>query len=102
MKFDHIALQSENIANSVKWYVENYDAKVLYEDDAWAMMEIAGARIALVSPNQHPPHFCFEVDDKFISEKLSSKVFKKHRDGSESCYIRDPDGNFIEFLKWPD
>ena len=29
------------------------------------------------------------------------KIFKDHRDKSSSCYIRDIDGNHIEFLKWP-
>ena len=44
---------------------------------------------------------CFEVDDSYIDQYLSNKIFKEHRDESSSCYVKDIDGNHIEFLKWP-
>ena len=100
MKFDHVALTSSNIQNSIKWYVENWNAHVLYEDETWGLVQVANLKLAFVMSHQHPPHFCFEVDTEFIASKLSDKKFKKHRDGSASCYISDPDGNKIEFLTW--
>lgn len=101
MKFDHVALISENIKKSVKWYAEKWNAEVLYQDETWGLIKLADTKIAFVTPNQHPAHFCFEVDEKFILDNLKNKTFKPHRDGSSSCYIRDPDGNFLEFLHWP-
>ena len=101
MIFDHVALVSKNISNSINWYVEKWDADILYQDETWGLISIGGTKIAFVSPHQHPAHICFEIDDKFISANLQKETFKSHRDGSSSCYIRDPDGNFLEFLYWP-
>ena len=101
MKFDHVAFTSKDIDRSVRWYTENLGADVLYQDDTWGYVQVADVKIAFVSPNQHPSHICFEVDDTYIGKYLSGKIFKDHRDKSSSCYIRDIDGNHIEFLKWP-
>lgn len=102
MKFDHIALISKNISNSIDWYTKEWNAKILYQDETWGLIELNDIKIAFVTPTQHPSHICFEVDDKFIIEKLNNKTFKSHRDGSSSCYVRDVDGNFLEFLYWPE
>ena len=101
MIFDHIALVSKDIENTISWYVKKWNANILYQDKTWGLIEIGKTKIAFVSPHQHPAHVCFEVDEKFIFEKLQKSTFKPHRDGSSSCYIRDPDGNFLEFLYWP-
>ena len=101
MKFDHVAIVSNNIKKSVQWYVEKWKAEIIYEDETWGLIALGGSKIAFVSPHQHPAHMCFEIDEDFISTKLTNETFKPHRDGSSSCYIRDPDGNFLEFLYWP-
>ena len=102
MKFDHVAVTSNDISRSIKWYVDNFKAEVLYEDETWGLVKVANLKIAFVSKHQHPPHFCFEIDKQYIEKHLSDKRFKKHRDGSSSCYISDPDNNKIEFLIWND
>ena len=102
MNFDHVALVSKNIKNSIMWYVNNWKANILYQDETWGLIEIGSAKIAFVTKNEHPAHICFEIDDKFIDKNLNKKTFKTHRDGSSSCYIKDIDDNFIEFLFWPE
>ena len=101
MNFDHVALVSKDIKKTVQWYVNNWQAKILYLDDTWGLIEVGKSKIAFVSPSEHPAHICFEVDEEFIVNKLQDKTFKAHRDGSSSCYLRDPDDNFLEFLYWP-
>lgn len=101
MIFDHVALISKNINKSINWYVEKWEAEILYQDDTWGLIKIGESKIAFVSPHQHPAHICFEIAEDFISKKLATETFKPHRDGSSSCYVRDPDGNFLEFLYWP-
>ncbi len=101
MKFDHVALISKNIEKTVNWYVENLNAEILYQDETWGLVSVANVKIAFVVKYQHPSHICFEIDDDYSEKYLSDKIFKKHRDDSASCYVRDIDGNHIEFLKWP-
>ena len=102
MNFDHVALVSKNIKHTITWYVEKWNAKVLYQDETWGLITIGQTKIAFVSPNQHPAHVCFEIDKDFIVKNIPDKKFTEHRDGSLSCYVKDPDDNFIEFLFWPD
>ena len=97
MILDHVAIQVSNVSNSVKWYKDNLDAKVLYCDDTWAMLEIGGTKLAITIPEQHPSHIAFRVDK---IEKIPSPA-GKHRDGSVYQYIEDPDGNSIEYIFYP-
>ncbi len=97
MQLDHIAMTVEDIARSVKWYTENFNAETKYVDETWALLEIGQTRIALTIPSQHPPHIAFTVS------KLEDVpgMPKTHRDGSISSYVQDPDGNSIEYIYWP-
>jgi catechol 2,3-dioxygenase-like lactoylglutathione lyase family enzyme len=99
MKFDHVAITSKDIAKSVDWYKNSFDdVKVLYQDETWAIINVCGLDLAFVSPHQHPAHIAFCITQELADERFSDKVFKKHRDGTASCYISDPDGNKIEWL----
>ena len=98
MKFDHIALKSKDITTSIRWYKENCKAKILYQDESWALIDVNGGKIAFVLPTQHPPHVGIQIDKDIRARQFSDKTFKYHRDGSESCYVQDPDGNFVEFI----
>ena len=93
-KIHHIAIQVPNIAKGVDWYDDNFETKILYQDESWAFLEFQNINLALVLPNQHPPHIAFEKDDADKYGKLTP-----HRDGTASIYIDDPFGNKIEILK---
>ena len=105
MKFDHVAVTvptESMMKNNVKWYCDQYNAKVLYQDDTWSLLSVGGVKVAFVLPQQHPPHIAFRIDDtQRASLEEEGHEFKKHRDGSESCYIKDLCGNHLEFLFWP-
>lgn len=100
MQFDHVAVNVKNVKASTAWYVENLNAVVLYIDDTWAFLQVNGVKIALTLASQHPAHICFSIKEKDRIKHFSNKVFKLHRDGSSSCYVKDLDGNFIEYLVW--
>ena len=100
MKFDHVAVNVKDIKASSVWYIENLGAEVLYLDDTWAFLEVNGSKIALTLKSQHPAHICFEITEEERNERFSDKTFKTHRDGSISCYVKDLDNNFIEYLIW--
>jgi len=99
MKLDHVAFVSKDIKRSVEWYEKTFGAERLYLDETWGLIKVFDTKIAFVVSSQHPPHICFEVGEEYIEKNLKGKKFKKHRDGTESCYTTDCDGNFIEFLK---
>ena len=86
MKIHHIAIQVKNIKECVSFYCNKFNADIEYEDKTWAML----------LPEEHPPHICFE---KTIPKNIPAK---EHRDGTRSVYDFDPSGNMIELLELED
>jgi len=92
-RIDHIAVSVRNIADAVAWYTKTFRCRVTYQDATWAYLDFANARLALVVPEQHPPHLGFTHEDAASFGPLTT-----HRDGTRSTYIKDPSGNAIEIL----
>jgi len=90
---DHIAIPVEDVASAVAWYTSKFHCEISYQDDTWAFLEFGNIKLALVIPSQHPAHIAFASPDagKFGELKL-------HRDGTRSCYVKDPSGNSVEIL----
>ena len=99
MKFDHVAIKSSNISNSIEWYNKNLGAEVIYHDETWAMLNVGGVKVALVSKGQHPPHIAIQVESSLKFPCQPEKV-KVHRDKSSYYYGSDPDGNVIEWVAY--
>mgnify|MGYP000845543005 CR=1 FL=1 len=93
-KIHHVAIQVNNIKTAVKWYTDKFDASLDYEDETWALLKFSNLSLALVMPDQHPPHFAIESTNAEAFGKLT-----KHRDGTASVYIEDPFGNAVEIIE---
>ena len=93
---DHIAIESDNIEKSTKWYQNHFNCEVKHQDDTWALLKFSNISIALVTPGEHPPHFA--VVDSSVINNPNSKV---HRDGIHYIYEEDPDSNCIEKIDRP-
>lgn len=89
----HVAISVKSVPESVAWYRETFNCEIAYEDSTWALLKFGNISLALVIPEQHPPHL------GFVSERASEfGQLKTHRDGTKSCYIADPSGNSVELL----
>ena len=88
---DHIAIVVTNINHAVNWYIENRDCEVIYQDESLADLQFENIKLALVLPQDHPPHIAF------VDESIEGT---EHRDGSESIYEHDTFGNIIERIKY--
>jgi catechol 2,3-dioxygenase-like lactoylglutathione lyase family enzyme len=89
---DHVAVSVSEVKSTVEWYTKNFDCKIKYQDETWALVEFANIRLAFVLPGQHPPHFALLRDPAKYGEP------KTHRDGTRSVYLKDPSGNDVEIL----
>ncbi len=89
----HLAMSVDDIAKAVDWYASTFSCLVRYQDDTWALLQFANLQLALVIAEQHPPHVAFARTD---AERFGA--LKTHRDGTRSCYIRDPAGNAVEIM----
>ncbi len=93
---DHIAIQTESIKDSISWYKNMFSCEVEFEDDTWELGKFENTKLALVVPSQHPAHIAIKRDNL---EKFGSPI--KHRDGSESVYVKSPDSNTFELIRYP-
>ena len=103
MRFDHVAVPSNDIPASVQWYVTHFNANVLYQDKTWAFLNVGGQKLALVTPTQHPPHVAVRVSEGQLAEaaKEAGVEIDRHRDGTKGIYIHDPFGNAVELICYP-
>ena len=90
---EHIAIAVADVASAVAWYTSNFRCAVAYQDATWALLDFDNLQLALVIPEQHPPHIAFTNSH---AERFG--VLKTHRDGTRSTYVRDPAGNSVEIM----
>tara|TARA_B100000579_G_C22804798_1_gene841888 strand:+ start:1312 stop:1620 length:309 start_codon:yes stop_codon:yes gene_type:complete len=100
MKYDHTAFIVRNIEKSIIWYKEKFKARVIYESNDWALISIYGTKLAL-STGKHPFHIAFKTNKEMLNSYGEEKIHA-HRDGTESIYFEDLDGNAVELIVYPD
>jgi len=91
---DHVAVSVSDIAASVDWYRSQFHCEVDYQDETWALLRFENVKLALVIPEQHPPHVAVRRED---AAKFGDLV--THRDGSRSVYVHDAAGNAVEVIE---
>jgi catechol 2,3-dioxygenase-like lactoylglutathione lyase family enzyme len=103
IEFDHVAVPSNDISRSVEWYRQRFGAEVLYQDSTWAFLRIGGVKVALVSPQQHPPHLAVRVTQQQLADAAEQAgiAIDRHRDGTTGIYVHDPFGNAVELICYP-
>lgn len=89
----HVAIPVKDVAATVAWYTKTFRCEVAYQDPTWALLKFGNVKVALVIPEQHPPHIAFVTPDAATHGPL-----KTHRDGTKSIYIADPAGNAVELM----
>ncbi|MGF1634845.1 MAG: VOC family protein [Phycisphaerae bacterium] len=103
LPIDHVAVPSRDVAASVRFYRERFGAQVLYEDATWAFLQMGTVKLAIVSPEQHPPHVALRVTPGQLEQAAhdAGKEIDRHRDGTTGIYVADPFGNAVELICYP-
>lgn len=79
----HLAIQIQAIGQSIAWYTAHFDGAVSYHDARWALLKFDNVSLALVLPNQHPPHFAVPRE-----EATSFGAPALHRDGNNVAILK--------------
>ncbi len=90
----HVAISVSDISRAIEWYSTHFECELKYQDQTWALLKFANIHLALVLPEEHPPHIAL-VTDK--AEDFGPLTL--HRDGTRSIYIHDSEGNHIELMQ---
>jgi len=120
----HLALKVTDLNRSQTFYETLFSMRVVWRPDPenvylssgrdnLALHQIPGPDLADYKQNsgQYLDHFGFIVDapdtvDRLFrdAERAQATIVKRparHRDGSYSCYLADPDGNTVQVLYEP-
>jgi catechol 2,3-dioxygenase-like lactoylglutathione lyase family enzyme len=92
-RIQHVAISVADVPAAVTWYTARFRCSVAYQDATWALLEFDNLALALVIPEQHPPHVAFTSKNARDFGELTT-----HRDGTRSTYVRDPSGNSVEIV----
>ena len=97
---DHIAILVEDLQISQEWYEKTCGARVIYSDYKHIRMTFDNVSIALIDKKHYKyAHIGLYVHNY---EDLPSNEGEmvQHRDGTTGCYVKDPDGNVVEFIHY--
>lgn len=92
-RIHHVAISVRDLASAVSWYTSTFRCTIAYQDATWALLDFDNLQLALVIPDQHPPHVAFTSPQ---AEKFG--LLSTHRDGTRSTYVKDPAGNSVEIM----
>jgi len=114
----HLALKVRDVAAAARFYAESFGMRVVWEPDPENVYLSSGSdnlalhREAHVASGGALDHLGFMVaapeDVHAAAAALRARGVpiarepRTHRDGSVSCYCRDPDGNLVQILWVPE
>jgi extradiol dioxygenase family protein len=99
---DHIAIIVDDLEVAEKWYCSKLQCTVSYRDKKYIRLKTENTNIALIHRSfyQHA-HFAILVKKK---EELPTDdgITVNHRDGTTGVYVKDPFGNYLEYIWYSD
>jgi len=95
---DHIAILVSDLKIAEEWYTENLKGKITFRNEKYIRISVANTNIALIDKKHYDKaHFAILVDN-FNELPLNKGEIIKHRDGTVGVFIKDPFGNYIEYI----
>ena len=101
-KIDHIAILVDDLDLAESWYIEKLKGKVSFRNGKYVRIKVQNTNIALVD-KKHYPHAHFGILVEKIEDlplELGEVVY--HRDGTTGVYVKDPFGNYLEYIWYSD
>ena len=101
-KIDHIAVLVDDLTIAEEWYVDKVNGLVTFRDEKYTRIRVENVNIALID-KKHYPHAHFGILVEKIEDlplELGEVVY--HRDGTTGVYVKDPFGNYLEYIWYSD
>jgi extradiol dioxygenase family protein len=94
---DHIAIKVSDLKEAEKWYLEHLSAQITFQDHKYTRLRVGNTNIALIDERFYPhAHIGVLVKSKEELPEAGERV--QHRDGTIGVYVKDPFGNYIEYI----
>ena len=94
---DHIAIKVTDLNKAKTWYLDHLKAEIAYEDHKYIRLKAQNVNIALID-EQFYSHAHIGILVKDQNELPDNGHRVEHRDGTIGVYVKDPFGNYIEYI----
>ena len=101
-KIDHIAVLVDNLEVSQQWYEEVCGAELIFSDYKYRRMQMENVTIALIDKKHYKYAHIGLLVENYRDLPSDKGEVVHHRDGTTGCYVKDPDGNVVEFIHYSD
>ena len=101
-KVDHIALLVDDLEKAEAWYVEHLDAEVEFRDEYYIRLRLENTCVALIDKAKYPKEHIGILIEDIKDLPLEKGEMVKHRDGTIGVYVKDPFGNYLEYIWYSD
>jgi extradiol dioxygenase family protein len=99
---DHIAIRVDDLELAAAWYCDKLAAKVTFKDEKYIRIKVNNTNIALIDKKYYPwPHIAVLVENKEDLPREQGETIE-HRDGTMGVYVKDPFGNYLEYIWYSD
>ena len=94
---DHIAIKVSNLEAAEAWYLGHLSAEITFRDHKYIRLRVGNTNIALIDEAYYPwAHIGVLVENFEDLPEFGQRV--QHRDGTVGVYVKDPFGNYIEYI----
>jgi catechol 2,3-dioxygenase-like lactoylglutathione lyase family enzyme len=94
---DHIAIRVKDIDKCRKWWEEYCNARCVFSTDSYHRMQLSNTTIALIDETAYE-HDHVGILVNYKENLPKDGVIIRHRDETIGSYVRDPEGNVVEFI----
>ena len=99
---DHIAIKVDDLEMAEEWYCEKLSAKVTFRDEKYIRIQVENTNIALIDKKHYPWEHIAVLVENIEDLPLEKGEVVKHRDGTIGVYVKDPFGNYLEYIWYSD
>ena len=99
---DHIAILVDNLELAEKWYCEQLQCEVTYRDKKYIRVQTQNVNIALIDKKHYPYAHIGILVENLKDLPMEKGEVVKHRDGTVGVYVKDPFGNYLEYIWYSD
>jgi len=99
---DHIAILVDDLSVAEDWYCSHLCGEVKFRDERYIRLKLKNTNIALIDKKYYPHAHCGILVDKIEDLPMEKGEIVKHRDGTMGVYVKDPFGNYLEYIWYSD
>ena len=94
---DHIAIKVSDLKVAEAWYLGHLHAEITFRDKKYIRLKVGNTNIAIIDEKFYPhAHVGILVENYEDLPDFGQRV--QHRDGTVGVYVKDPFGNYLEYI----